>query len=161
MLFHLTLRPWFQPVEDHSMRLLTLLLSLLILPALSCSSAQQSTNSNTELVVTYNGVEEHRRGGDWVSHRQLRKLVDSNQELIIVFGAKWCKPCNLIKKAVKQANLRKKVYWVNVDKTWGAQLMTLLGSKDIPFMIHADKSGKIVATKHGAGAIVSYLVIRY
>ena len=136
-------------------------LSLLILPALGCSSAQQSTNSNTELVVTYNGVEEHRRGGEWVSQKQLRKLVDNNQELIIAFGAPWCGPCKLIKRSLKQANLKKKVYWINTDEVWGAQFMALLGSRDIPFMIHADRGGKIIATRRGAGAIVSYLVIRY
>ena len=138
-----------------------ILLSLLILPALSCSSVPHSTNSNTELVVTYNGVEEHRRGGEWVSQKQLRKLVDTKQELIIAFGAPWCGPCKLIKRSLKQANLKKKVYWINTDEVWGAQFMALLGSRDIPFMIHADKSGKIIAAKQGAGAIVSYLVIRY
>jgi len=143
------------------MHLKRLFLSLLILPALSCSSVPQSTNSNTELVVTYNGVEEHRRGGEWVSQKQLRKLVDTNQELIIAFGAPWCGPCKLIKRSIKQARLKKKVYWINTDEAWGAQFMALLGSRDIPFMVHADKGGKIVATKHGAGAIVSYLVIRY
>jgi len=143
------------------MHLKRLFLSLLILPALSCSSVPQSTNSNTELVVTYNGVEEHRRGGEWVSQKQLRKLVDSNQELIVAFGAPWCGPCKLIKRSIKQARLKKKVYWVNTDEVWGAQLMALLGSKDIPFMIHAERGGKIIASKHGAGAIVSYLVIRY
>lgn len=138
-----------------------ILLSLLILPALGCSSAQQSTNSNTELVVTHNGVEKHRRGGEWVTQKQLRKLVDTKQELIIAFGAPWCGPCNLIKKALKQAELKKKVYWANVDEVWANRLLALLGSRNIPFMIHADKSGKIIATKKGAGAIVSYLVIRY
>lgn len=143
------------------MHLKRLFLSLLILPALSCSSVPQSTNSNTELVVTYNGVEEHRRGGEWVSQKQLRKLVDSNQELIIAFGAPWCGPCNLIKRSLKQAELKKEVYWINTDEVWGTQLMALLGSRDIPFMIHADRGGKIIATRRGAGAIVSYLVIRY
>ena len=143
------------------MRLTKLFLSLLILPALSCSSVPQNIDSNTELVVTYNGVEEHRRGGEWVTQKQLRKLVDSNQELIVAFGAPWCGPCKLIKKSIKQARLKKKVYWVNTDEVWGAQLMALLGSKDIPFMIHAERGGKIIASKHGAGAIVSYLVIRY
>ena len=138
-----------------------ILLSLLILPALSCSSVPHSTDSNTELVVTYNGVEEHRRGGEWVSQKQLRKLVDTKQELIIAFGAPWCGPCNLIKKALKQADLKKKVYWINTDEVWGSQFMALLGSRDIPFMIHADRGGKIIAAKQGAGAIVSYLVIRY
>ncbi len=141
--------------------MLRILLSLSILPVLGCSSVQQSTNSNTELVVTYNGVEEHRRGGEWVSQKQLRKLVDTKQELIIAFGAPWCGPCNLIKKALKQADLKKKVYWINTDEVWGSQFMALLGSKGIPFMVHADKGGKIIATKQGAGAIVSYLVIRY
>ena len=135
--------------------------SLLLLPILSCSSVPHATDPNTELVVTYNGIEEHRRGGQWVSQKQLRKLVDSNQELIVVFGAPWCGPCNLIKQSLKQAKLKKRVYWVNTDETWGNHLMALLGNRDIPFMIHADKGGKIIATRHGAGAIVTYLVVRY
>ncbi len=143
------------------MKLYFTILSLVMLPILSCSSVPHTADSNTELVVTYNGVEEHRRGGEWVSQKQLRKLVDTNQELIIAFGAPWCGPCKLIKRSIKQARLKKKVYWINTDEVWGAQFMALLGSRDIPFMVHADKGGKIIATKHGAGAIVSYLVIRY
>ena len=134
---------------------------LLILTFLSCGGASdQPRNSNTELVVTYMGKEEHRRS-KYTSRDQLTKLLNSGKEQVVVFTAEWCSACQILSKALKQAKLKTKVHYLNMDELWVQKLALMMEIKSVPLMIHIDKAGKTIANRIGPGAITVYLITRF
>tara|TARA_B100000927_G_scaffold287956_2_gene281731 strand:- start:780 stop:1208 length:429 start_codon:yes stop_codon:yes gene_type:complete len=129
---------------------------------LSCSSlgTKQNHNSNTELVVTYYGKEVHRRS-PYLSLSELENLTKQKKELIIIFSANWCSACQLTKKAISQADLKTKVYYLNIDEDWVKKLALMFKVRAVPHMMHVDKQGNLVDIKIGPGDIVTYLLIKF
>ncbi len=135
----------------------------LLVVGLSCGSnpPNSSENPNTELVVHYNGQEEHRRNTRYINENQLRSLLGQKKEVVIIFGADWCKACQLTRKAIDQAKLKGSIHWVNIEETWAGKLAMVMGIRAIPVMFHVAKSGKTLAVRVGPGKIVSYLALRF
>lgn len=127
--------------------------------ALSCgSSGPTSGNSNTEVVVTYNGQEELRKNSRYISENHLRSLLDQGNDTIVIFGADWCAPCRLTRQVIKEAKLNVKVYHLDLDEPWVAQLAGIMGIKTIPVMFHTGKAKETIAIRVGPEGIISYLV---
>jgi len=140
--------------------LLALLSSLFMV---SCSSAPQTktTTRGASLSVTYYGKEIHRRGGQYVSERELRDLIyTKGRESFVIFSAPWCPACRMTQKAVKQANLGFDVHWVNLQEPWAKRLGSMMEIKNIPLLVHVGKDGKTKAIKLGPGNIIIYLLTR-
>ena len=132
------------------------------LTALSCGThPTASKTSNTELTVHYNGKEVHRRGSKYISQTQLRQILENNKEVVLVFSAEWCDACKTTRKALKQADLKTSVHYLNIDELWVGKLAKIMGIKGIPFMLHADTKGGVKAARLGPGPIVIYLITRF
>jgi thioredoxin-related protein len=130
--------------------------------AFGCSSVPvREGNSNTELIVQYEGKEVHRRNSKYVGEHELRQILNRGEEVVVIFSAEWCSNCKLAERAIKQAKLNTKVYYVNMDERWARELAKLVGFNTVPTMMHIDKQGNTISTKVGAGQIVTYLVIRF
>mgnify|MGYP003330556400 CR=1 FL=1 len=125
------------------------------------SSGPTYVNSNTELVVTYNGQEEFRRNTRYISEKQLRSLLDQGKETIIIFGADWCKACGLVRETITKAKFNTKVHWLNLNEPWTSKLAVIMGIKSIPIMFHVSKDGNTLGVRVGPASIISYLAIRY
>jgi thioredoxin-related protein len=134
-------------------------IAILLLGACS-SSTELKPTSNTQLTVTYFEKEVHRRGGEYVSETELKNILRNGQEDFIIFSAPWCGACKLTKKAAKQADLKKKVYWVNLDEAWAKRLASLMGIEAIPLLVHIDEKGKTIGIRAGPGKILVYLLTR-
>ena len=128
-------------------------LILLTLLFFGCAGAPSTHNheDNTELVVHYNGKEVHRRGGKWVSESELALRTKNHKEIIVIFGADWCKACNLTRKIIKKINIKTKVYYLNFDEPWVKKIAYLMQIKAIPYMVHSKDSGKFEAHRIGPG----------
>ena len=137
------------------------LLALFTVFSLSCGSLPSANNSNTELVVHYNGKEVHRRGGEYISEQKLVSLIRTNQDFVVIFVADWCKACTLTKKALKQAKLKKPVYYLNADLEWVQRLAGMMEIKSIPLMVHTGPDGKTKASLIGPSDIVLYLLLNF
>ncbi|MBL97547.1 MAG: hypothetical protein CMF52_07000 [Legionellales bacterium] len=137
--------------------------TLLFLLLSSCSlvNTKQYKNSGSSLIVTYDGVEEYRRSKDYISEKHLVDLMESEKEFIVIFAADWCRGCKLARKAIKQANLKVNVVYINVDEKWVKKLMSIMEVRQIPLMVHINKDGKTKASRFGAGKIVTYLISRF
>lgn len=129
---------------------------------LSCSALETKPNhdSNTELVVTYYGKEVHRRS-PYLSLTELENLTKQKKDIIIIFSANWCSACQLTKKAISQAELKTKVYYLNIDEDWVKKLALMFEIRAVPTMIHVDKDGNLANIKTGPGDIVTYLLIKF
>lgn len=132
---------------------------------ISCSGSQPEYNSNTELTVHYNGKLVHKRPAkpqaDYISLDKLNSLISSQQDFIVIFSADWCSACKLTKKAISQAEIKKPIYYLNVEELWVQQLMAIMEVKSIPLMIHTDKNGDFVKGLSGPKDIVLYLLLNY
>jgi len=142
------------------MRALLLFLSLAIV---SCSSTSQvkTSDNKTEVIVKYNNVEIYRKNSNYVGIKKVRQLLKDKKEFVIIFGADWCSACKFTKKALKQANLKIDVYFLNIDEVWVRQIAGDMGVRQIPFMVHIDKEGNTAAEKLGSGQIVTYLAVKF
>lgn len=112
---------------------------------------------NTSLTVTYNGKEVHRRNARWVSLNEFTQL-ESKPSAIIIFGADWCEACNKLRAAISQANLKQKVYYVNIDEPWVRSIIISTGIKQIPIMFYL-VNGKAHMAKLGPNEIIMWLLI--
>ena len=139
-----------------------ILLTLMLLPPTGCggSSENAKNSSNTSLVVTYYGKEVHRRNTRWVSLEELSEIIKKPGEKVLIFGADWCQSCNILRKALKQADLDLKIHWINVDDPWGAKLMQELRKSSVPYMMYLDKNDNLVAEKVGSSEITMYLLLK-
>ena len=138
-----------------------LILTFVALLGLSCGSAPPVDNSNTELVVHYNGKEVHRRGGEYISEQKLVSLIRGDKDFVVIFSADWCKACALTKKALKQANLNKPIYYLDMEADWVQRLASMMEIKSIPLMVHADADGQPKASLIGPSDIVLYLLLNF
>ena len=133
--------------------------------SISCGGSQPEYNSNTELSVHYNGKLVHERKpkpqSDYTSHDELRKLISEKQDFIIIFSADWCNACKLTKKAITQAEIKKRIHYLNVDEPWVQQLMAIMEIRSVPFMVHTDNNGDFVKAFNSPKDIVLYLLLNY
>jgi thiol:disulfide interchange protein len=140
-----------------------LLLALAI--SISCGGSQPGHNSNTELTVHYNGKLVHHRKpkpqSDYTSYDELSKLISEKQDFIVIFSADWCSACKLTKKAIIQAEIKKRIYYLNVDENWVQQLMAIMEVRSIPFMVHTNNNGDFVKALNSPKDIVLYLLLNY
>jgi len=67
----------------------------------------------------------------------------------------------LTRRAIKSAELKIKVYYLNLDEPWVTELAGLMGIKTIPVMFHTGKAGKTIAIRVGPASIVSYLARKF
>tara|TARA_E500000331_G_scaffold14765_2_gene12967 strand:+ start:1904 stop:2323 length:420 start_codon:yes stop_codon:yes gene_type:complete len=139
------------------MKYLFILLCFLVA---SCATPKPY-KSNTTMVVEYEGKEIYRRGPGYTGERELRELADQEREYIVIFSADYCRACKLTKKALSQANLRVEVHYVNMEEEWVKQLASIMGIRSIPYMLHVGKSKRTIASRHGAGRVVTYLISRF
>jgi len=133
---------------------------LLCFVFISCG-APKPYQSNTTLVVEYEGKEEYRRDPSYIGESKLRKLADSEKEYIVIYAAEWCRACKLTRKALNQANLQVEIYYINMNEKWVKELAAIMDVRSIPDMIHVGKDKQTVARRRGAGQIVTYLVSRF
>lgn len=140
----------------------TALILLLTGVLLSCGATPPPAHeNNTELIVTYQGKEVHRRGSRYTGQHQLRDALNLNKENVIIFSADWCSSCKLTRKAINQAKLSTEVLFLNIDEPWVAKLAQMMGIDGVPFMIHVGEDDKTKAIKVGPGQIVVYLVTNF
>ena len=130
--------------------------------AISCGSSQvdHSTRS-AELVVHYEGKEVFRRNNAYTSEQELTNLLKTKQDFVIIFAADWCSACKQVKKALKQAKLPKRIYFLNVDELWVQKLAALMGVKNIPLMVHTNSTGNTIAAFVGPKDILLYLLLNF
>jgi thiol-disulfide isomerase/thioredoxin len=136
---------------------------LVMMVLLGCGSTQveEVVTGNTELVVTYEGKEVHRRGGEYVSLPQLKAILGNGKPSIVIFGAPWCKSCAFLRKALGQAKLNVDIYWVNISEKWGGEIASMMVIKAIPAMEHLGPDGSAIAHRVGPGPIVVYLLGKF
>tara|TARA_B100000282_G_C31690679_1_gene471351 strand:- start:121 stop:555 length:435 start_codon:yes stop_codon:yes gene_type:complete len=135
---------------------------LFVVLAFGCGSSFNAPQyaDNSQLIVTYDNVEVHRRS-KYISQEELSSISSKNQELIIIFSSSWCSACKLTEKAVDQAKLKTKVYWLNVDEIWVQKLIVVLELKpNIPMMLHINEKGNIVDGRVGPSPIIAYLLTK-
>ena len=141
------------------------LLLLILGVSISCGGSQPEYNSNTELTVHYNGKLVHHRKPkpqlDYTSYDELSKLVSEKQDFIIIFSADWCSACKLTKKAIIQAEINKRIYYLNVDEPWVQQLMAIMEIRTVPFMVHTGEGGEFVKALNSPKDIILYLLLNY
>jgi hypothetical protein len=125
------------------------------------SSNNVKESSNTSLVVTYEGKEVHRREPKkpprWIGAKKFVSL-EKEKSAIIVFGAEWCRACETLRVAIKQAKLKEPVYYVNIDNPWAQGIIADTGIKNIPIMFYL-VDGKAKIAKVGTNRIVMWLLI--
>ena len=136
---------------------------LLGLIASSCGSQQVAPdpNTQTELIVEYNGVEVSRTGSRYIGQNKLNQLLKEKKEFVVIFSSNWCSACKITRKAIDRAGLKINVYYLNFDEKWVQKLAYMLNLKQMPFMIHLDKDGNTIAERLGPGKIVSYLLVKF
>lgn len=142
--------------------MIRLLLSLVLLLSLgpACGPAQPYKD-NSSLVVTYYGKEVHRRNTGYISHAQLRKILEKKERFVVIFSAKWCKACDTVRKSIDKAKLKTNVYYLNMDELWVQKLAALLQIRGIPLMLDIDESGNTAESRIGPLSILSYLLLKY
>ncbi len=131
---------------------------------LSCGSTPGLNSegaSKTEVIVHYNGEEVYRKNSKYLSRRELTDLSNSKKDFIIIISAEWCSACVFTDKAIKQAKLKKTIYYLNLDEPWVRYLASMLRIKGVPFLMHVDKNGNTIAKKTGPVSIINYLVPRF
>ena len=131
----------------------------LALLVLSCANKVYQPKSESSLEVTYYGKEVHRRNTNWISDSEITELVKTPGKKIFIFGADWCKACDFLRKAIKQADVDHHIYWINVDEDWGRELLVVMGQNTIPFMAAVDNDGNFIATRVGPSKITMYLLL--
>lgn len=139
------------------MRGLKLTLAFLIGTISSCTSSAPINHNNSSLTVTYEGKEVHRRNTGWISVDEFANL-ENKKRALIVFGAPWCKVCTKLRVAVKEAELKEKVYYVNIDEPWAREVAATINLKQIPIMFVLE-DGKAKLAKLGPGQIVMWLLV--
>ena len=132
---------------------------------ISCGGSQPEYITNTELVVHYEGKEVYRRVASGpenpLSYKDLNTLVATGEELILIFSADWCNACSLTKKALKQANLNKKVYYLNIDDDWVKKLASIMKISSVPTMLHTNSGGDVKKILIGPSDITLYLLLNF
>ena len=130
--------------------------------AISCGSTPSATNTtdNTSLVVTYYGKEVYRRGTGWASVDDVSAALKSKKKKIIIFGAPWCKSCLKLKRLIKEANINKKIIYVNIEEQWAKDIFLKLDLSGIPTMLEVSKNNNQAVLKSGTSDIIMYLLIR-
>jgi hypothetical protein len=134
-----------------------------VLLIFGCSGSPnvKSDSTNTQLLVHYNNVEVHRRS-PYISQKQLANLLSQNQELVVIFSADYCNACKITKKALKQANLKKPIYYLNIQELWVQKLVVVLGiERLVPLMLHVDKKGNLITKRIGPESIVTYIITKF
>ena len=127
----------------------------------SCSGMQTSTHTkrNAELVVTYNGEVVHTAGSKYKTVDEFREIIQRKGPKYIVFGAKWCKSCGFLERALKQSNHFDKITFINVEEEWVAFLMSEIGIRSIPTMVIIGEDDKLSGTFVGPSKIIMHLLI--
>tara|TARA_Y100000592_G_C5304926_1_gene237282 strand:+ start:37 stop:507 length:471 start_codon:yes stop_codon:yes gene_type:complete len=142
------------------MNKLLLILSLFLVTSCGHKGTTQVKKANkTELSVTFDGKEIHRRGGAWASQSELMMAMESSNKKVIIFGATWCKPCIQLQKVVKKAEFKQEVHFINLEEPWAFHMAQDLGIKDVPFMLYIDEKGDPIAMRKGANQIALYLLV--
>ena len=139
------------------MRSLKLTLGIMISLITSCTSSVPIHNDNSSLVVTYEGKEVHRRNTKWISLNEFTNL-ENKKQAIVIFGADWCKVCDKLRVAIKQARLKEKVYYVNIDDPWVREIILSVKIRQIPLMF-VIVDGKAKVAKLGPSEIIMWLLI--
>ena len=142
-------------------KLLMLSLAGVFLSCGATPSIDSESASKTEVLVHYNGKEVYRKNSKYLSRQELTNLSNSKKDFIIIISAQWCSACTFTDKAIKQAELKKRIYYLNLDEPWVKYLARLLEIRGVPFLMHVDKNGNTVAKKTGPVAIINYLVPRF
>lgn len=136
--------------------LLFLISFCLIIPG--CGGYQKYDDTNTSLVVHYEGREVHRRGGtNYISESQFAGMIQK-KEVIIIFSADWCGACKYTKKILDKLKIKNKVYYINAEEPWGNNLMRMMQESSVPLMVHILKDGSVKAAAIGPHSIIDYLV---
>ena len=124
----------------------------------SCTSSNPvREDPNTSLVVTYEGKEVHRRNAKWISIDEFIKLREKD-EFVMVFGADWCRSCEKLRMLIKQANLKDRVYFLNLEEPWVKSIAMETGIRNIPVMFSV-QHGKATIAKIGPNDIIMWLLI--
>ncbi len=130
--------------------------------AISCGSSQvEHSTKRADLIVHYEGKEVFRRDNQYTSEQELTNLLKTKQDFVIIFAADWCGACKQVKKALKQASLPKRIYFLNIDELWVQKLAALMGVKNIPLMVHANSTGDTIAAFVGPKDILLYLLLNF
>ena len=85
----------------------------------------------------------------------------SEKEFIVIFSSERCSACKLTQKAIKQANLKTEVHYLNIEEKWAFEIAALMEIDSVPLMLHIDEKGSTKAQRLGPGKIVTYLLTRF
>ena len=145
-------------------RLTTCWLTIISLALMSCSGGapqkKQTTSSNTELVVTYQGKEVHRRNVKWISEERLGVIAAMDEKKYLIFGAEWCKACTMLRKALVQAELIDRVHFINIDEPWAQKLASFFGIQKLPTLLCVNEKDVVFDARLGPGQIIVYLLTK-
>ena len=102
-------------------------------------------------------IHEHVGSSKYTSVKKFEKQLASGDELFIVFGADWCKPCIYLFERLKEARIIDSVIFLNVDTTWAFILSKRLGVQGLPTLVVL-KNGRKEAMRTTPGEILIYLL---
>lgn len=127
---------------------------------LGCGSQQASSQRNAELTVTYNGKEILKRKPTWSGKARIERLMrNPASKTYIVLGAKWCKSCDFLRRALDQAEMLEKVEFLDIDEEWVNHLAQFYNIDKVPTMLILDKTTKVQNIVVGPGQIVVKLLV--
>ena len=132
---------------------------ILVMLVPSCANQTPQPKDSSSLVVTYYGKEVHRRNTGWISLNELNRVVEIPRKKIFIFGAPWCKPCDLLRKAIAQADTDHEIHWVNIEEDWAKELMVVMEQNPVAYMTAFIEKGEFIATRVGPGQITMYLLL--
>ena len=114
---------------------------------------------NAELTVTYFGQEIKKEKPTWSNESQLRADLELPGKKYLIFGAPWCKGCEFLRTALRQANLLHKVIFVNIEDDWCNRLAQFYSIKSLPTLFEIAPNTEITDAKVGPNEIVMHLLI--
>lgn len=143
------------------------LAGIFVVTTVGCGGNKVKTDPNvkvfypkTEVIVTYENREVH-RVSKYIGLNKLKELMASEKEFIVIFSSERCSACKLTQKAIKQANLKTEVHYLNIEEKWAFEIAALMEIDSVPLMLHIDEKGSTKAQRLGPGKIVTYLLTRF
>ena len=131
---------------------------LLFCLLMSCGGTQTFV-TNTERVVSYDGVVEVRDSGKYIDENMLRELVkDKSKAHYIIFSTDWCGGCVDLEKSLKSRGWEKKVKFINFEERWVEDLARIMEISAMPTMIVELPNDGGTLKLEGPSEIMMYLV---
>jgi len=128
------------------------LLILLVTAFIACSGQQSYIKPTYEIMKS-----------KYSSHEKIEKILKSQSQrssletTYIIFAADFCGTCNKLYDLLKEAGVEKRVYFLDVEKTWVFLFSKEMNISSLPTMA-VIKNNKTIEVKKGLNNILMYLV---